>query len=97
MEIDEEGVYRSFYEFYRKGSNRVDMLRHKGTEDFESWDKNKYFKLAKDNPVKFLIKSEGKFFMASDGVLIGLKDDMRDVVGYRNEQYYEERNLDFNK
>ena len=62
MEIDEEDVYRSFYEFYRKGSNKVDMLRDKGTADFESWDKKKWVKLARENPVRALVRSEGNYF-----------------------------------
>jgi hypothetical protein len=35
MEIDEEDDYKSFYEFYHKEFNKVDILRHKGTADFE--------------------------------------------------------------
>ncbi|WP_081300688.1 DEAD/DEAH box helicase family protein [Clostridium beijerinckii] len=106
MEIDEEDVYRSFYEFYHKGSNKVDMIRDKGTADFEKWDKKKYIKLAKDNPVKFLIKSEGKFFDNGENKLMVLMKDMRDVivdeefvghmrdaVMYRAERYYEERSF----
>lgn len=106
MEIDEDDVYKSFYEFYHKGSNKVDMIRHKGTADFEKWDKARYIKLAKDNPVKFLIKSEGDFFRDGDGTLMGLLEEMRDIIedgdfvehmrdaiGYRTEKYYEEREL----
>lgn len=106
MEIDEEDVYRSFYEFYHKGSNKVDMIRDKGTADFEKWDKKKYIKLAKDNPVKFLIKSEGKFFDNGENKLMVLMKDMRDVIVdeefvghmrdaimYRAERYYEERSF----
>ena len=29
MKINEDDIYNSFYEFYHKGSNKVDMLRHK--------------------------------------------------------------------
>jgi len=106
MEIDEEDVYRSFYKFYRKGSNKVDMLRHKGTEDFESWDKTKYVRLARENPIRALVRSEGEFFRGSDGALMTLDQDVRDVVGYekfvghmrdaikyRTERYYRERNF----
>lgn len=59
MKINEDDVYNSFYEFYYKGSNKVDMLRHKSTADFEKWGKKEFVKLAKDNPVKFLIKTHG--------------------------------------
>ena len=31
MEILEDDIYKSFYNFYRKGSNKVDMLKDKGT------------------------------------------------------------------
>ncbi|OOM14497.1 DEAD/DEAH box helicase family protein [Clostridium saccharobutylicum] len=108
MEIDEEDVYKSFYEFYHKGSNKVDMLRHKNTADFEKWDKKKYVKLAKDNPVKFLIKTHGEFFKNGEKVVMSLCEDMigiiedeefvwhmRDAIGYRSERYYEERNFLF--
>jgi hypothetical protein len=110
MEIDEEDVYRSFYEFYRKGSNKVDMLRHKGTEDFESWDKTKYVRLARENPVRALVRSEGEFFRNCDGGLISLYEDMKNIIGneefinhmrdsisYRSDRYYEERNLNVSK
>ena len=51
MKINEDDVYNSFYEFY----NKVYMLSHKSTVDFEKWGKKKYVKLAKDNPVKFCL------------------------------------------
>ena len=60
--IDEEDVYKSFYNFYHKQSNKVDMLRHKGTADFENWNRAKYLKLAIDNSIKFLLKTHADFF-----------------------------------
>ncbi|EHJ00366.1 type III restriction protein res subunit [Clostridium sp. DL-VIII] len=105
MEISEEDVYRSFYEFYRKGSNKVDMLRDKGTADFESWDKRKWVRLARENPVRALIRSEGIFFNWDKKALMELKNEnmesiigknsfvehMGDAVVYRTDKYYEER------
>ena len=41
MEITEEDIYKSFYEFYNQGSNKVDMLKDNGTKAFETWDKDK--------------------------------------------------------
>ena len=35
MEVNEDEVYQSFHDFYHKGSNKVDMIRHKSTMDFE--------------------------------------------------------------
>ncbi|MDS0525912.1 DEAD/DEAH box helicase family protein [Clostridium sp. SHJSY1] len=109
MEIDEDDIYKSFYEFYHKGSNKVDMLRHKSTADFENWDKAKFVKLAKDNPVKFLLKSEGEFFRTFEGVVMVLDEElrgivsdekfvehMRDAIWFRVQKYYDERNLELN-
>ena len=109
MEIDEEDVYRSFYEFYRKGSNKVDMLRDKGTADFENWDKDKYVKLARENPVRALVRSEGEFFSGREKGLISLFEDiknfieneefvnhMSDSISYRRYRYYEDRNFSLN-
>ena len=80
MEISEDDIYNSFYDFYRKGSNKVDMLKDKGTSDFMNWDKKKYVSLAKNNPIKFLIKTHGDFFKSKDGCLISLQDDIRDII-----------------
>lgn len=80
MELSDDEIYKSFYKFYNKGSNKVDMLRHKYTANFESWDKRKYVKLAKDNPIKFFLKTHGDFFKVKDGYLIALHDDMKDII-----------------
>lgn len=80
MEISEDDIYKSFYDFYRKGSNKVDMLKDKGTSDFMNWDKKKYVSLAKNNPIKFLIKTHGDFFKVKDVCLISLQDDLREII-----------------
>lgn len=74
MEIKEEDVYKSFYGFYHQGSNKVDMLKDKSTKDFESWDKNNYVDLEKRNPVKFLLKTHGDFFIEKEGVVLVLRE-----------------------
>lgn len=63
MEVTEEDIYKSFYNFYHQESNKVDMLKDEATKDFENWDKDKYIKLAKNNPIKFLLKIHGDFFV----------------------------------
>ncbi len=63
MEINHNGVYQSFYEFYHKGSNNVDMLR----------DKAKYVRLARENTVRDLVKSEGKVITGSEKALMASK------------------------
>ena len=104
MEISEDDIYKSFYDFYRKGSNKVDMLKDKGTSDFMNWDKKKYISLAKNNPIKFLLKTHGDFFKEKDGCLMALQDDlkeiisneafkkhMKDAIDFRVESYYKNR------
>lgn len=104
MELSEDDIYKSFYEFYHKGTNKVDMLKDKRTSGFKSWEKKEYVKLAKENPVKFLIKTHGDFFKKDDDSIIGLFDDlkefisnkifilnMKDSIDFRCGKYYEER------
>lgn len=106
MSLNEDDIYKSFYEFYHKGSNKVDMLKDKGTADFEKWGKNDYIRLARENPIKYLIKSNGEFFRKPDHDLIELlgemesivnnnitKEQMLDVLMTRTSMYYEERNF----
>lgn len=104
MEILEDDIYKSFYNFYRKGSNKVDMLKDKGTREFETWDKKKYVSLANNNPIKFLLKTHGEFFKEKEQCLIALQDDLKDIISneafkkhmkdsidFRVESYYKNR------
>lgn len=104
MEISEYDIYKSFYNFYRKGSNKVDMLKDKGTREFENWDKKKYVSLANNNPIKFLLKTHGEFFKEKEECLIALQDDLKDIINneafkknmkdsidFRVESYYKNR------
>lgn len=88
MILEEEDIYKNFYEFYHRGTNKVDMLRHKSTKDFESWRQKEYVKLAKDNPIKFLIKTNGDFFKKTHDGLIGMFDEMKDII--KNEIFIEQ-------
>ena len=60
MAITDDDVYKSMKEFYEYKSNGVDMIQHKKTKDYLSWDKKKYLSLAKRNPIHFLQKSAGE-------------------------------------
>lgn len=106
MEITEDDVYKSFYDFYHKGSNKVDMLKDKSTKDFERWEKKRYVKLAKDNPIKNMLKTHGDFFEGKEGYVMALekgleeainnvsfKEQMKDAVECRVEGYYRNRIL----
>ena len=108
LEITEDDIYNSFYEFYHHGSNKVDMLKDKSTKDFMEWDSKKYVRLAKSNPVKFLLKTHGDFFKEKEGYILSLTDDlkefinnetfkkhMKDAIDLRVTAYY--RNRFFNK
>ena len=104
MSITDDDVYYAMKEFYSYKSNSVDMLQHKKTKDFESWDRKKYLSLAKNNPIHFLKKSSGEFFQDKDGYALALNEDLkeyinlnsfkkhfRDIIEYRTISYYKER------
>ncbi|MDO4927333.1 MAG: DEAD/DEAH box helicase, partial [Turicibacter sp.] len=54
LTIDDEMLYQSFNEFYSHGSNAIDLLRDKSTQNFKQWKKAEFVKLARKNPVHFL-------------------------------------------
>ena len=106
MEITEEDIYKSFYNFYHKGSNKVDMLKDKSTRNFENWEKKDYIKLAKNNPIKFMLKTHGDFFKEKEENIIALQEDlkeiiknksfkeeMKDAIEYRVKDYYRNRKI----
>ena len=99
-------MFIKLYEFYDKGSNGVDMLKDKGTKEFESWGKKEYIKLAKDNLIKNMLKTHGDFFEQKAGYVMALekgleevinnesfKEQMKDAIDCRVEEYYRNRNL----
>ncbi len=69
-----------------------------------NWDKKKYITLAKNNPVKFLLKTHGDFFKVKDDSVMALQDDleqfinyeafkkhMKDAIDLRVDRYYKDR------
>ena len=80
MEITDEDVYRSMCRFYSDPSNGVDMLKDKRTRDYKQWGMKQYVSLAKRNPIKFLNKSTGEFFIKKDGCVLALSDDLKDYI-----------------
>lgn len=103
LSIDEEDIYNSFKNFYAKGSNAVDLLNQKSTKGFKNWDKKQWYKLAKDNPLKFLAKTENEFFYfgKEDYCLNENLEDFKaneafvkhfkDAVDFRTREYYKNR------
>ena len=107
--IDADNVYKSFVEFYSKGSNAIDMLKDKSSANFKEWDKAKYFNFAKQRPIKFLAKTHGDFFYI-EGENFCLNENLKefannksfikhfkDAIEYRTMQYYKNRFEEKNK
>ncbi|WP_242824083.1 DEAD/DEAH box helicase family protein [[Clostridium] dakarense] len=101
--IDDEDLYKSFKEFYTKGSNKVDMLKDKSTKDFMNWDKKNYISLARKNSVKFLLKSSSEFFY-EDNEYVSLNDELekflnnnvfienvKETIDFRTKEFYKNR------
>jgi superfamily II DNA or RNA helicase len=103
IRINEEDIYNSFKNFYAKGSNAVDLFNQKSTEGFKDWGKKQWYKLAKDNPLKFLAKTEKEFFYfdEEDYCLNEALNDFaesnafmknfKDAVDLRTREYYKNR------
>ena len=104
LAITDEDVYQAMKAFYSHGSNGVDMLKDKGTAGYKEWGQKEYVKLAKDNPIKFLKKTENAFFVEKEGYALALTDDMvqyigskcfrehvKDIIDLRTLTYYKDR------
>lgn len=104
MEITDEDIYKSMHEFYSKPSNGADMAKDRATENYKNWTMKEYVSLAKRNPVKFLNKSSGEFFIKKEGCVLALNEDLKeyiksesfiehfkDIIDYRTLYYYKTR------
>ncbi len=103
LKINDDDLYKSFKEFYNKGSNKVDMLKDKSTSKFKTWEKKQYVNLARKNPVHFLCKSSSEFFYL-DGDYVCLNEELgkyldnenfikniKDAIDFRTKEYYKNR------
>ena len=104
MTITDDDVYKNMKEFYEYKSNGVDMLKDNSSKDYQNWGKKQYLSLAKRNPIKFLNKTHGEFFIKKEGYALALSDDLKDyihlesfiehfkdIVEYRTISYYKSR------
>lgn len=104
MAVTDEELAEEFKVFYHHGANGKDLLQDKANRDFKTWDNSKWISLAKRNPVKFLLKSEGAFFEEREGYALGLnerldkvkdlaafKKHFKDAVDFRVLSYYKDR------
>ncbi len=62
LEIGDKQIADSFRSFYENPSNGWDMKRHKSTEGYLTWTDEEYIRLAKKNPVHFLMKTSARYF-----------------------------------
>lgn len=103
LTIDDDLLYQSFNEFYSHGSNAIDLLRDKSTQNFKQWKKAEFVKLARKNPIHFLCQSESEFFTQdSEHVYLNTslapyqKDQLfiehiHDVIEFRKQEFYRQR------
>ncbi|WP_458404849.1 DEAD/DEAH box helicase family protein [Methanobrevibacter sp.] len=104
MKISDEDVYKSMKEFYEYASNGVDMLQHKSSKNYKNWSKKEYLSLARRNPIRFLNKSSGEFFIKQKDCELALSDELKDyihletfkqhfkdIIDYRTLSYYKDR------
>lgn len=104
MAISDDDVYLAMKEFYEYKSNGVDMLKDKSSRGYKSWSKKDYVNLAKRNPIKFLKKTHGDFFIDKEGFALALADNLEqfinldsfkkhfeDIIEYRTLSYYKDR------
>ncbi|MHC1750568.1 MAG: DEAD/DEAH box helicase family protein [Cellulosilyticaceae bacterium] len=102
--IDEDAIYKSFKTFYNKGSNGIDLSQDKSNKDYRKWNQEAWVNLAKRNPVKFLLQSEGDFFCVPDEGILALPSEMskvkdlpvfkkhfKDAIDFRVLTYYKDR------
>ncbi|WP_337961064.1 DEAD/DEAH box helicase [Caloramator sp. mosi_1] len=103
LKLSDEDIYESFKNFYSNSSNAVDMLKDKNTAGYKNWGMREYLKLSRDNPEKFLSKTNPEFFFR-DGEYFCLVEDLelyldnqafkkhfKDALDYRIIKYYKER------
>jgi len=103
MKINDDDIYTSFTNFYKRGSNSIDLLDQKSTEGFKSWGKDEWVRLAKKSPVNFLAKTHGDFFTIENNEfrindeLESFKSNeaflqnLNDVIQLRTREYYKNR------
>lgn len=101
--IDEENIYESFRLFYSYASNSIDLIKDKSTKNFRNWGKKEYIKLARKNPMYFLMQSSSNFFYEENNRFYINKElnkyignrafiaHFKDVIDYRTRKFYKDR------
>ncbi|MEG2787996.1 MAG: AAA family ATPase [Romboutsia sp.] len=79
LKINEDDIYNSFKDFYNKEENAMDLQGQKNTQDYKTWDKNEYIKLAKNGPIKYLSEGTKEYFY-KENELFCISDKMQEYV-----------------
>jgi len=103
--ISEDEIYESFKNFYSNPKYAIDMERHEKTKNFRNWSKKEYIKLAKENPIKYLLKTEreyfkmdGNYFCLTEKLKLVLNnkifvENYKDILEFRCYEYFKCRDL----
>ena len=76
----DDDIIQSFRTFYSNPSNRPDISGLKGLGPYEKISDSKWLKLARENPIHFIMKSGGeKFFSYKDGEF-SFSEEMRQFI-----------------
>ena len=103
LKVSNHDLYEYFKAFYSKGSNKIDMLKDKSTQNIDSWSEKQFVTYARKNPVNFLCKSSGDFF-TKDKEFVYLNPELSDfiedefflenvidAIEFRTKEYYKVR------
>ncbi|BEP27856.1 DEAD/DEAH box helicase family protein [Helicovermis profundi] len=105
MTITDNDISKNFKHFYSIGQHRLDMIKDSSTRNYKNWTNYDYIKLAYRNPIKFLSKTESKFFTLVDNEFILNKklaefikneefiNQFKDVIEYRRLKFLKDNLL----
>jgi hypothetical protein len=103
LTINDNDIHQSFKDFYSHSSNSFDLKRDNSTRGYKDWGKNEYLKLARNNPIKFMLRSSSDYFY-EDGDSLSLNaklkdyihnpafiEHFKDIIDFRTRKFYRER------
>ena len=104
MEVSEEQLLASWKDFFSIGTNWKDLDKNMTYKDYTDISDKAHLKKILQMPVHFLLESGKGFFVKKDDAVLGLREEMRSVIGnpvlaeqmkdvidYRTMDYYQRR------
>lgn len=104
MEVSEEQLLASWKEFFSTGTNWKDLDKNLTYKEYTDISDKAHLKKILQMPVHFLLESGKGFFVERDDAVLGLREEMRSVIGnpvlveqmkdvidYRTMDYYQRR------